>query len=75
MAVGDNIKRLRTEQKLSLEELAIYADVSKQTIQRYEGNRRKPQPETLLLLAKKLGVSCEELITGEPPATQTAPKQ
>ena len=75
MAVGDNIKHFRSIQKLSMEELAMYADVSKQTIQRYEDNRRKPQPETLLLIARKLGVACEELITGEPQTTQTAPKQ
>lgn len=75
MALGENMEKLRNAHGFTQEEVAESVNVTKQAMSKYENNQMKPQPEVLLMIAKKLGVTCEELITGEPQTTQTAPKQ
>lgn len=65
MALSDNIKRRRIEKGMSMEDVASKIGVSRMAICSFESNRAKPQPETLVALARCLGTSCEELVEGE----------
>lgn len=65
MALSDNIKRLRTERGMTLEELASQCGVAFQQIQKYERNTMKPQPEVFVSIAQALGTTCEELVNGK----------
>ena len=65
MALGENMKQLRTSQGLTLEDVALYANITRQAVYKFENNQMNPQPEVLLRIAEKLGVTCEELICGK----------
>ena len=61
-----NLKRLRKERKMTLDELATKIGTSKQTIHRYEnGIITNVPPEKVTLLAAALGVSPAELMGWE----------
>jgi len=71
-----NIKRLRRERGLTLEELGQKVGTSRQTIQRYESGQITTIPyDKIILLAKALGVTPPELMgwkeTDRPPAEPT----
>ena len=58
-----NIKRLRNKKGWSQERLAREADISYQTLIKIEQERIKnPKLQTLVKLAKALGVSLDDLI-------------
>ena len=58
-----NIKKLRNKKSWSQEKLAREADISYQTLIKIEQNRIKnPKLQTLVKLAKALGVSLDDLI-------------
>jgi len=58
-----NIKKLRNKKSWSQERLAREADISYQTLIKIEQERIKnPKLETLVKLAKALGVSLDDLI-------------
>jgi len=58
-----NIKKLRNKKNWSQERLAREADISYQTLIKIEQNRIKnPKLQTLIKLAKALGVSIDDLI-------------
>lgn len=54
--VGRNVRRLRTERHLSLGALARSAELAKQTLANLESGRGNPTVETLLAVARALGV-------------------
>jgi transcriptional regulator with XRE-family HTH domain len=54
--VGRNVRRLRTERQLSLGALATRAGLAKQTLANLESGRGNPTVETLLSVARALGV-------------------
>ena len=56
MALGERVRRLRTERALSQSELAVAAGVTKLTISRIERDIKFPHPKTLRNLAEALGV-------------------
>ena len=58
----DNLKRIRTSRKLSQAALARMMSVSQQTIGSWEVNRTSPSPETIVRVAKVLGVSSNFLL-------------
>ena len=63
MTIKENIRRLRIERGLTLEELGKAVGVSKQTIQRYETGQIATIPyDNILLLASTLGVAPQELM-------------
>lgn len=53
---GNRLKELRESKNLSLNDLGILSDVSKQTIHRYEQNVKSPSSSTLLKISKALKV-------------------
>jgi DNA-binding XRE family transcriptional regulator len=60
--VGRNVQRLRTERQLSLGALAGRAGLAKQTLANLETGRGNPTVETLLAVARALGVGATWLL-------------
>lgn len=71
MSFAENLKQLRKERQLSQEELAELLDVSRQAVSKWEQGQGYPEVEKLLLLAGKLGVSLDALMSGEVSGAQT----
>lgn len=65
MAFAENVKRLREEKGLSQYELATQVDVAQSMIAQYEKGLKVPTILTGVILAQKLGTTCEELVLGE----------
>ncbi|GEP66551.1 hypothetical protein CBE01nite_43190 [Clostridium beijerinckii] len=65
MDFGKNIGDLRRDKGLTQEELANAIGVATSSIQNYELNKRKPNYETLNMIAQILEVSIDELINGQ----------
>jgi len=60
------IHRLRERRALSQRELAALAGLSVTTVNRIENGQQKPMPRTIRKLAAALGVTPEELLSGQP---------
>ena len=58
----DTIKKLRTEQGLSQDELAERVHVVRQTVSKWERGTSVPDADSLVALARTLGVSAAELL-------------
>jgi len=63
--LGERIKILRTEKKLSQEYLAEKLNVSRQAVSKWENDISSPDTNNLISLAEILGVSVEYLATGK----------
>ena len=63
--VGDNLKKLRTLNALTQEELADKAGLTPTAVARIERNEAEPRPSTLRKLSQALGVQPRQLIEGE----------
>lgn len=63
--VSKNLKKLRTDKKLTQDALAEKINVTRQTISSWENDRTQPDIDMLELLADALEVGIEELIYGE----------
>lgn len=63
--ISSNIKKFRTERKLTQDALAEKINVSRQTISSWETNRTQPDIDMLELLSAALEVGVEELIYGK----------
>jgi transcriptional regulator with XRE-family HTH domain len=61
--LGRNVRRIRTERQLSLGALAAEAGLAKQTLANLEGGSGNPTVETLLAVARALGVGVTWLLT------------
>lgn len=63
--VGEKIKELRINKKISQEKLAFELGVSRQTIHKWEGNVMQPNRESIAMLSKYFGVnSCYFYVDG-----------
>jgi len=61
--IGENIKRLRTKQGISQDDLARKADLKYSTLAKIEGDFvTKPGVQMIAKIAKALGVSMEDLL-------------
>ncbi len=61
--IGENIKRLRTKQGLSQDDLARKAELKYSTLAKIEGDFvTKPGVQMIAKIAKVLGVSVEDLL-------------
>lgn len=63
--ISKNIKKLRSENKLTQGELADKINVTRQTISSWETDRTQPDIDMLELLADAFGTGIEEIIYGE----------
>ena len=63
--LGRRIARLRREKELKQEELAAQLDVSGQAVSKWENDQTCPDISALPKLAKILGVTVDELLTGK----------
>lgn len=63
MAFSEKVKRLREEKGLTQAELANLIGVTQPTVAQYEKGMKVPTIITGVLLAKRLGTTCEELIS------------
>jgi len=61
MAVGDQIRRIRKEQRFSQDELGRRAGISRTGIARIERGERKPNSSTVERIAAALGVGVDKL--------------
>ena len=68
MTIHERIFTLRRAAGLSQETLAEQVGVSRQAIGKWESGTSLPGLDNLQSLAAALGVGCDELLTGEPPA-------
>ena len=64
--VGKNIRILRTQRKMTQDELAEKLFVSRQTVSNYETGRSQPDIDTLLRIAEALEVEAQHLLYGSP---------
>lgn len=65
MEIGKQIKKYRTEGKLSQDELAGKIFVSRQTVSNWENDKNYPDLKSLLLLSSLFDVSLDTLIKGD----------
>ena len=63
MKIGKYIKKLREDKELSINQLALYSDVSAAHISRIERGLREPSPDILKKIAEALKISYENLMT------------
>ena len=74
--IGKRIAALRREKELKQDELAEKLGVSAQAVRKWENDQTCPDISLLPLLAKTLGVSVDELLSGKQesaPAVQIVP--
>ncbi|MCF0148546.1 MAG: helix-turn-helix transcriptional regulator [Clostridium sp.] len=65
MEIGKQIKKYRTEMKLSQDDLAEKIYVSRQTISNWENNKNYPDVKSLLLLSDLFNVTLDLLVKGD----------
>ncbi|MET3559222.1 transcriptional regulator with XRE-family HTH domain [Streptococcus rupicaprae] len=65
----EQLKTLRTQKRLSQEDLATQLHLSRQAISRWENGETSPDLETLVKLASIFDVSLDELVLGVKPVT------
>jgi len=61
-SIGENIKYLREERGLSLEELATRIRVGKDTIEKYETGEKVPTNQTIMKLSTVLDIPASVLL-------------
>jgi len=62
---GNRLKKLRTERRMSLDEMGVLLGTTKQVLSRYENGQREPNISTAALYAERLGVDLGYLIGEE----------
>ena len=65
MSIGENIRKLRKEKKLTQKELADKSDLSEISIRRYEKGINQPSTKTLQRIANALDISIETILMAE----------
>ena len=63
--IGPRIAALRRERGMSQSELAAAIGVSPSALGMYEQERREPSADTMVALARALGVTTDFLLTGQ----------
>lgn len=74
MTLGERICNLRTQRKLSQDELANALEVSRQSISKWETNSSVPELDKLVRLSEFFGVSLDELVMDKKPTPPTQPQ-
>ena len=66
--LAENLRAVRQQKGLTLEQIAERVNVTRQTMCKYEQGIIVPNAIVLVDIAEKLGVTCEELVRGKPTA-------
>lgn len=61
--LGQNLRKHREAQKLSMQDLANLADIEKSQIARIEIGQSDPRLSTIIIIANALGMDFKELLT------------
>src|SRR6266498_1515445 len=64
-STGDRIREIREKRKITQDQLATAAEVSKSFLSEIENNKRNMSSQGLLRIANILGASVDYLLTGE----------
>ncbi len=64
MDFGMQIKKIRTERKLTQAQMAEQLNVTRQAVSNWENNRNLPDIEMLILMSRVFQISLDELILG-----------
>ncbi|KAA1042474.1 helix-turn-helix transcriptional regulator [Macrococcus equipercicus] len=64
MSIGNNIKLIRKEKKMTQQEFANHMEISRSYLSDIENNRKNPSSSTLEKISEKLDVSMVYLTTG-----------
>ena len=72
MTIGENIRKVRLEKKLSQQKLGTLLGVSQAMIAQYETGKRIPKIETLDRIAEALNVPRNDLLTDTSPSEKGA---
>ena len=67
---GERVERLRTEKGWSRVELAGRLGVSREWLAKWEWGKSAPPFRVLAKISRVLGVTLDELLTGQPPAEE-----
>lgn len=70
MSIGARLKLIRKKHKQSLDETATIFDITKQTLSRYENEKRTPDNEFLESFGRQFSLSGDWLLYGKPPIFQ-----
>ena len=65
-ALSENIKRFRTQNNITQEELADKINVTRQAVSNWENGKTEPDIETLTKIAQIFDISIDELVDGIP---------
>lgn len=65
MNFEQRLTKLRTEKKLTIEEVAEILKVKKETIEKWESGEKKPDFDKILPLCELFDISADELLTGK----------
>lgn len=65
MALSDNLKKIREMKGITTGELAECAGIAQQQISKYEAGAAIPNAITAAAIAKRLGVTVEQLVNGK----------
>lgn len=65
MNFGQRLTKLRTEKKLTKEEVAEILKVKVETVEKWENDEKKPDFDKILPLCELFDVSSDELLTGK----------
>lgn len=69
MTIGERIRELRIEHRLTIEDLAARAGISKGFLSDVENGQRRLGSDSLLRVAQALGASVDYLLRGDEPLT------
>ncbi|MBF0363748.1 MAG: helix-turn-helix transcriptional regulator [Oligoflexia bacterium] len=68
--IGERIKNLMSERRISAKELSASTGISASTIAQWVNYKKEPKADAILKISKYFGVSMEWLITGEHPEVE-----
>ena len=66
MNFGEQFKKIRTEKKLTQEQVAAQLHISRQAVSNWENNKNLPDLEMLVSIAKTFDLSLDQLILDDP---------
>lgn len=73
MSVNENIFRILKDRKMSQKELSLLSGISESTISDWKRKGKTPGTDNLLTISKTLGISLDELLTGQESNSELQP--